>query len=176
MIERIETDRCILRKVSVDDAEAVFSHYAQDDDVVRYLDWAKHESVQDTIDFLQLCQQWWIDGKEYTFAILHKDTWWFMGMFALRPRGDVGDFGYVLAKDWWGKWYMTEVLQKMLAVWFATFALQKIVGYCDVDNIASAKVMEKAGMQFVGVEKERWVRPAFWNTKRDANAYEIYPV
>lgn len=98
-----------------------------------------------------------------------------MGMFALRPRGDVGDFGYVLAKDWWGKWYMTEVLQKMFAVWFATFALQKIVGYCDVDNIASAKVMEKVGMQFVGVEKERWVRPAFWNTKRDANAYEIYP-
>jgi len=39
--------------------------------------------------------------------------------------------------------------------------LQKIVGYCDVDNIASAKVMEKAGMQFVGVEKERGVRPAF---------------
>jgi len=33
--------------------------------------------------------------------------------------------------------------------------LQKIVGYCDVDNVASAKVMEKVGMQFVGVEKER---------------------
>lgn len=74
MIEKIETERCILRKVSVDDAALIFSAYAQDDDVVRYLDWAKHESVQDTIDFLQLCQQWWIDGKEYAFAILHKDT------------------------------------------------------------------------------------------------------
>ena len=74
MEERIETERCILRKVSVDDAEAIFSYYAQDDDVVRYLDWAKHASVQDTIDFLELCQQWRDDGKEYAFAILAKDT------------------------------------------------------------------------------------------------------
>jgi [ribosomal protein S5]-alanine N-acetyltransferase len=74
MIEKIETDRCVLRKVSVDDAAAIFSTYAQDDDVVRYLDWAKHQSVQETIDFLVLCQEWWDVGKEYSFAILNKKT------------------------------------------------------------------------------------------------------
>jgi len=53
MIERIETQRCILRKVSIDDAPAIFAAYAQDDDVTRYLSWLPHESIQDTIDFVQ---------------------------------------------------------------------------------------------------------------------------
>ncbi len=173
MIETIETERCFLRKVSLDYAEAIFVAYAQDDDVVKYLDWAKHESLQDTLDFVQLCQDWWNAGKEYSFAIIDKNTWLFMGMFALRPRGVVWDFGYVLAKNYWGQWYMTEILQKMLAVWFSTFGFEKIVGYCDVENVWSARVMEKVGMQFVGIEKDRGIRPAFGNEKRDAKVYEI---
>jgi [ribosomal protein S5]-alanine N-acetyltransferase len=173
MQERIETERCILRKVSVDDAQAIFDSYAQDDAVVRYLDWAKHTSIQDTIDFLELCQQRWTDSKEYAFGIVHKDSWWFMGMFALRPHGSYGDFWYVLAQHYRWQWYMTEILKTMLSVWFSVFGFEKIVAYCDVDNIWSAKVMEKAGMQFVGIKKDRSIRPAFWNIKRDALVYDI---
>lgn len=96
-----------------------------------------------------------------------------MGMFALRPRGKVGDFGYVLAKKYWGQGYMTEVLRTMIAVGFSTFGFEKILGYCDVDNIASARVMEKVGMAFVGIQKERSIRPALGNVKRDSKVYEI---
>lgn len=74
MKEIIETDRCVLRKVSVDDAQAIFVAYAQDDEVVRYLDWAKHTSIDDTIGFLILCQDRWDGGTEYTFAIIDKQT------------------------------------------------------------------------------------------------------
>jgi RimJ/RimL family protein N-acetyltransferase len=70
------------------------------------------------------------------------------------------------ANDTWQKY-----LQKMLAVWFATFALQKIVGYCDVDNIASAKVMEKARDAICGCREGALSKTSvseMW--KRDANA------
>jgi len=78
MIETIETKRCLLRKVSLDDAQAIFASYSQDDDVVKYLDWAKHQSIQETIDFLTLCQERWESGKEYSFAIVDKETGNFM--------------------------------------------------------------------------------------------------
>jgi len=74
MIEKIETDRCVLRKVSLDDAHAIFDTYAQDDDVVKYLDWPKHQSLQETVDFLTLCQERWDNGKEYSFAIIDQKT------------------------------------------------------------------------------------------------------
>jgi len=36
--------------------------------------------------------------------------------------------------------------------------------------------MEKVGMQLVGIAKDRGIRPAFGNEKRDAKVYEIYPI
>jgi len=59
MIETIETKRCLLRKVSLDDAQAIFDAYAQDDGVTKYLSWLPHQSVQDTVDFMQRCLDRW---------------------------------------------------------------------------------------------------------------------
>ena len=62
------------------------------------------------------------------------------------PRGDI-DFGYALCRAHWGHGYMTEALTGMIAFIFMTTTAQRIFGECEVANPASARVMEKAGMQ-----------------------------
>lgn len=173
MIEKIETQRCILRKVSLDDAQAIFDTYAQDSDVTKYLSWLPHTSVQDTLDFMHRCLDLWKNGETYTYVIIEKDLHQLIGSFDFRPIDRWASFGYVLAKSFRGKWYMTEVLSTMIQVWFSEFGFDRVVGYVDMDNTASAKVMEKSGMYFVGIEKEHLSLPAFGEQKRDAKVYEI---
>ena len=42
--QTIHTDRLILRKFTVDDAQAMFENWASDERVTRYLTWCPHES------------------------------------------------------------------------------------------------------------------------------------
>ena len=72
-------------------------------------------------------------------------------MIHARRRGEEVEFGYVLARAEWGKGTMSEAL-KALADWvLAQPGVTRATAFCDVENIASARVMEKAGMVF---EKE----------------------
>jgi ribosomal-protein-alanine N-acetyltransferase len=45
--ERIETERLVLRRPSADDGEAVFTRYASDPEVTRYVSWPRHRSLAD---------------------------------------------------------------------------------------------------------------------------------
>jgi len=173
MIEHIETERCVLRKVSIEDAQAIFVSYAQDDEIVQYLSWSTHQSIDDTIAFMYRCIDRWGIWEAYTYVIIHKESNMLIGSFDFRPMDTWASFGYVLAKNRWGKWYMTEVLSAMIEIWFSDFWFTKIIGYCDTENIASVKVMEKSGMQFVGIKKWHLILPFYNNEKRDAKVYEI---
>lgn len=56
------------------------------------------------------------------------------------------DFGYALRRDYWGQGYMTEALRGMFDFIFTALTAETIFGECNVGNMASARVMEKAGM------------------------------
>ena len=47
-INRLESERLILRHFTLEDAEEMFSSYASDQEVTRYLSWHHHESVEQT--------------------------------------------------------------------------------------------------------------------------------
>ena len=57
--ESIETERLLLRRPAVDDAEAVFSCYASDAEVTKYLGWPRHINIEDTRTFISLSEQIW---------------------------------------------------------------------------------------------------------------------
>ena len=50
--ERIETARLILRRPRAADAPAIFSRYASDVEVTKYLAWRRHRQLSDTAAFL----------------------------------------------------------------------------------------------------------------------------
>lgn len=63
-------------------------------------------------------------------------------------HGDL-DFGYALRREFWGKGYMTEALVGMIDFIFTTTTAQSIFSECEAANPASARVMEKAGMELI---------------------------
>ena len=165
--ERFRTDRLRLRKPTVADAPAIFRAYAADPDVARYTAWTPHRSVATVTAFLKRCERNWRSGHEFTWAILPKGRSQPIGMASMRIMGHQAGLGYVLARAHWGQGYMTEVVT-MLADWaIARPAIHRVWACCDVENPASARVMEKAGLAREGVLRRWLMHPNMGTAPRD---------
>src|SRR5580698_128709 len=92
----LQTSRLLLRPPTTADAEAIFERYAQDPEVVKYLLWRPHKSLQDTLDYLARCEQLWRDGSSFPFAILQRTGERLIGMVEIRLDGFIAGLGYVL--------------------------------------------------------------------------------
>ena len=94
-------------------------------------------------------------ARAYNLAILLKAEDRLIGWIGIgrpsRPSlpGEL-DFGYALSRRDWGQGYMTEAVQTVLAFGFRTLHAQRIFAECQPPNLASARVMEKVGMQYEG--------------------------
>jgi RimJ/RimL family protein N-acetyltransferase len=56
--------------------------------------------------------------------------------------------GYALAKPYWGQGYMPEALREVFAYAFNELGTQLIHAECELENTASARVMQKCGMEY----------------------------
>ena len=79
------------------------------------------------------------------------------GLFKV-PEGDDIEIAYRLPVDRWGRGYATEMVRAVLEHGFNGLGLSRILGLTWPENIASQRVLVKAGMRSFGVE-EHYGRP-----------------
>ena len=152
------TARLVLRRPKLSDAAAMYG-YGRDPEVTRYMDWRTHTTVADAVAFLGGAASRWDSGEEYSWAITVKPDDRTIGSIACRVRDHAVDLGYVLSRDHWRRGYATEAAQKVLE-WAATLAdVYRVWAICDVENAASARVLEKIGMSREGVLRRWAIRP-----------------
>lgn len=154
--EVLETDRLVLRRARIPDAPVIFERYAQDPEVTKYLTWTPHETIERTLTFLQRCENAWQSGEAFPWVLLQKTDDQIVGMIELRPTGFRADIGYVLARPFWNRGYMTEAVRAVVDWALRQPGTYRVWAVCDVDNLGSARVLEKAGMQREGVLR-RWL-------------------
>ena len=171
--ETIQTERLTLRKVCVDDALAIFEGYAQDPEVTRFMIWKPHKNIQETEQFLSACQELWREEKDFAYAITLKRNSQLIGMFAVHPMKLKIEVGYGMARAFWGKGYMTEALREVIDWALAQPDIFRVQATCDVENIGSARVMEKAGMTCEGILRRYVLHPNISDEPRDVYMYAI---
>ena len=169
--ETIRTDRLVLRRPVEADATAIFDGYARDPEVVRYLMWRPHANIGDTRAYLGFVQRGWDSATELVWAITRRGEDRLIGMIAARPRGFKCDLGYVLARAHWGQGIVAEAGRAVVDVVLADPDMCRVWAVCDVHNRASARVMEKLGMQLEGVLRRWVVHPNVSPEPRDALCY-----
>lgn len=169
--ERLETDRLALRRPVADDARAIFERYAQDEEVTRYLTWHPHATLDETRAFLRRCDAGWDTGNDLTWALTLGGDENLIGMVGVRPRGHKPDIGYVLAREHWGRGYMTEAASAIVTLALRDPDVHRVWAVCDVDNRASARVLERVGMTHEGVLRRWIVHPNISEIPRDVNCY-----
>ena len=170
---KIETDRLRLRLPTLDDAEEIFLKYAQDPDVTRYAEWAPHSSIVETKEFIRSCVQRLEIGDAFPRVIEIKSDHELIGMIELRIEKHRADFGYVIARAYWGKGYATEALKVVIDLALSHDSVFRVWAVCDVENIASARVMEKVGLEREGILRRYIVHPNISDEPRDCFCYSI---
>lgn len=168
----LETERLILRKMILNDAEAVFA-YASNSEVSRYTLWETHRSIEDSRAFLEFATQKYENGGEPDWGIVYRGNGCLVGACGLvnweaeHARAEVG---FVLSREYWGRGLMSEAVRAILRFGFERMNLNRIEARCIAENAASARVMEKAGMVYEGTLRQReYIKGAY----RDIKLYAI---
>ena len=168
----IKTRRLILRPMRLQDADVVFRSYASDPVATRYLAWTTHKRVVETRAFLRQAVRTWRDGTEYLWAMILRDGT-LIGSIGIRPGAIRAEIGYVVNRAYWGNGYTTEAA-RALVKWLQTQKnIYRIWATCDVDNTASARVLEKVGMTLEGILRKWIIRPQWGNVPRDCCCYSM---
>jgi ribosomal-protein-alanine N-acetyltransferase len=151
----LRTARLVLRPPVASDAAAIFAAYARDPQVTRFLTWRPHRDVHDSHDYVTEAIAAW-DGAQRRVYMLTLDDAGAVGALELRNGPHGVSVGYVLARSWWGRGLMTEAVSAAVAWSLAQPEIWRVWSFCDVANLASARVMEKAGLGFEAI-LQRWI-------------------
>lgn len=85
-----------------------------------------------------------------------------VGSIGITPQFDVhrmnAEIGYWLAEPFWGKGITTEAVKRMSAYAFEKFEVNRLFAKCFGNNLASHRVLEKAGYNIEAYFKKTLVK------------------
>jgi RimJ/RimL family protein N-acetyltransferase len=149
-IPALRTPRLTLRPFAKDDLLPLH-RILQEPDILRYFP----APAPPTLERVEKIIDWQLEHWEN-----HRLGWWAVapldqeeligwnGLQFLPETGEV-EVGYLLSRAWWGKGLATEGAQAALDYGFRTLDLKQIIGLVHPDNLASQRVLEKAGLVYL---------------------------
>ena len=156
--EAIRTARLLLRRPTFDDVEGVFA-YASDAELVKYMAWPRHNEAQETAEFIARASTEWDQNGVGVYLVVDPGSDRVIGSTGLHLATPYrGVTGYILEKQAWGHGYATEACTAMVQL-ARDLGLARIDADCHVEHVASARVLEKSGMQFEGIARAFLVFP-----------------
>jgi RimJ/RimL family protein N-acetyltransferase len=157
----LETERLVLRQFTHDDVDDLVE-LDGDPEVMRFINGGRptpREEIEEDVlpAFLRYYER---DAGHGFWAAVERSTGRFVGWFHLRPAegappGEV-ELGYRLRRSAWGKGYATEGSRALIDKAFVELGVERVVAFTMVVNVASRRVMEKAGLRFVRVFHQPW--------------------
>lgn len=155
--QTLETERLILRRFTIDDAEDMYNNWANSSKVTEFLSWTPHTSVDETHRILQSWLDMYDNADKYNWGIVFKEIGQVVGniaVFDVNSRHDRCEVGYCIGDKYWNIGIMTEALTAVIEFLFKEVNVHRITARHDINNIGSGKVMEKVGMQLEGIQRE----------------------
>jgi ribosomal-protein-alanine N-acetyltransferase len=171
--ETFRTARLFLRPIAMADAGSIYGTYARDPDVTRFLIWRPARTRDDIEAYIRSCLNT-LPHRARTYVLQgRKDSVIRGGLDLRQPERHRLEFGYVLARPWWGQGLMTEALTEIVRWGLSQPTIFRISAVCDIDNVASARVMEKAGLMREGLLRRYLIHPAISSEPRDCYSYAV---
>lgn len=143
MNRTIETERLILRPLTIDDTDDVFE-WAGDPIVNRYMPYPVHENKDVTKAWISQ-----IDPATNEFCFSLKTTGKVIGSGSIHQEAD-GRYavGYNLNRQYWGSGYATEAAKAMIRWAYDNLNARDFKACHATANTASGNVLRKCGFQF----------------------------
>lgn len=169
--EQLETERLRLHWPRESDADEMFVRYTCDPVVAKFMLWRPHASVEDTRTFLKSRHAKDEQGLHHNWLIRLRSSDLLLGAIGCHQDRHIIQFGYCLAQDAWANGYATEAVSALVPVWLSVPEIWRVQAYCDLENPASARVLEKAGLVREGILRRYIVTPNLSDEPRDVYVY-----
>lgn len=153
----LATQRLRLRAPLATDAPAVLA-YASDPEATRFMEWRTHVDEVDTLDFIEAVQEGWEDGDDYCYLLTLAASDEIVGAASVQFDEHGAALGYIVAPEYWRQGLASEAAKALLDAAWQTEDVYRVWATVDIDNTASARVLEKIGMQ-------REARLARWSSR-----------
>ncbi|MFA1738167.1 GNAT family N-acetyltransferase [Lysinibacillus fusiformis] len=153
---KLETERFILRKGTVDDCSDLFELYANEN-VVKYLPLNLFESVEDAMVeinwyekiFKEQIGLRWVIEEAKTKKVIGA-----CGYLNYEKEHNRIEIGYDLKPDYWGQGIMQETLGKIIHFAFTSMEINKIEAKVEPENKASIRLLGKLNFCQEGVLRQ----------------------
>ena len=157
--KELETERLILRKVRLEDADEAYKNWCSHDIVAKYVLWDTHKSVEETKELYKIWVEDYKNLDTYRWIVELKSTHELVGTIDVASkrylRFDVAEIGYCYGDAYWNKGYGTEALKRVIKYLFEEVGFEIIFAEHSTLNPGSGKVMQKSGMKYEGILKGR---------------------
>lgn len=164
----LETKNLIINTPELSDFDNLYA-LQSDADVMKYIG----QGVRTETEVMNGLEKATVHYQKYNFSlgcVFEKESGAFVGRAGLiylaydDSQPDI-EVGYALIKKAWNKGYATELARALIYWGFKHLTIERLVGVINPNNEGSRRVLEKAGMNYVG-------RSYYWNNEVDL--YETY--
>lgn len=149
----LETKRLRLRRFRREDLESCLQNWVGDERVFRFIS-QNVMSREELEAFLAGADEAYANPETYYWAIEERDGCGVIGEIFVddfSSRNGWCEVDYKLGPAFWGRGYAAEALEAVIRHLFDHVGVHRIQAKCSVENAASQRVMEKAGMLREGV-------------------------
>lgn len=153
----IETERLILRKAKLSDAECMFKNWASDSRVTKYMTWPPYNNADEAKGYISFLEEEYKKPDSYYWFIELKETGEPIGSISVVKsmlQVECVHIGYCLGYNWWHKGIMTEAFSAVIKFFMEEVGVNRVEAIHDTENVNSGKVMQKCGLKYEGTLRQ----------------------
>lgn len=176
--KRLETERLLLRRISQADAESLYRDILSNKQHLYFLDWSYAEDLCTVEAFIENIISSYFNEYYFFWVMEEKTTGAFAGCIFVCHcdiKKRLAEVEYTASGKAQGHGYMTEALNKVIDFLIDEVGFYRVEGVCNVENTASARVMEKAGMVMEGILRGRALNLNKAGNPGDLRMYSCIP-
>ncbi len=147
---RIQTERLILRPLTIDDIDAV-GKLLMDIENTKLMVYMPKKNLEEVKKFLNDIEYELNKEKPsyYELAVVLNGSLVGVVSVYFDEAFECGEVGWIVDKLYWGNGYAYEASKAMIEMCLKGINVRKFIAHCDSENKASIRVMEKLGMHLV---------------------------
>ena len=170
------TERLILRRCRMEDAEELYKYLGKDPSMYQYSGWNPYATPEMAEKTVRGFMEHYENEDEHFYS-------WVMDWESV-VVGTIGAYdykdgrievGYSVVKGWQGRGFATEALTKVLEYLTENEGIAVVTAWSAADNAGSNRVLEKAGMKIARREKDglhvggKTYDQLFWKYRKDSD-------
>ncbi|MUT67390.1 GNAT family N-acetyltransferase [Paenibacillus sp. NEAU-GSW1] len=156
----LQTERLMLRQLTLQDADAIF-HYFSSDEVTRYYDLDSFTERSQAVDIIQMWNDSFTLGLGIRWAICLKEDPTVLigtcGYHTWKKEHCKAEIGYELTPERWNHGIMTEAVAAIIPYGFEVLGLNRIEALIDPSNEGSRRLLLKNGLTEEGLLRDYYL-------------------